>query len=117
MRLSADKNDPGFWPHQLMLNMGRRARVFQWGVEQPYVRTVDTEENLVEVIVTDVDGNVCLHPLRQNEVWTRVQRGVCSILVEDEEEATGKNNVESDDPNLLTPQEWGRVMVEATEGT
>jgi hypothetical protein len=57
MRVSLDKDDPGFCGHTLLQN-----RVFLDGEEQPHVITADDEKGEIVRFLIGVDGKPVRHP-------------------------------------------------------
>lgn len=79
MRLSVEKDDPGYWPAQELIDV----KVTVDGVEQKFCLTADDErgEALCEVI--DADGRIVIDPESPDKIKTQTLRGTVVITVPD----------------------------------
>lgn len=80
MRLSVDKNDPGYVPRYL------GARVYLDGIERSRVITADEEQRLIVRCVTDERGRPVLNRER-NEVARETLHGEVRIELSDKARA------------------------------
>ena len=78
MRLSTHEDDPGFIAWKKLVT-DNDIDIFLDGVEIKSVETADEELGYVLHCVLDADGNVQLHPERENEVWTTESSGRVEI--------------------------------------
>ncbi|WP_425087782.1 hypothetical protein [Stappia sp.] len=81
MRVSSDKNDPGYAAYAQLRARGKTVTVFLDGVEVDKCDMADDEEGMVSYAVLTDDGKLQLDPCNPDQILTERAHGVVEIVV------------------------------------
>ena len=82
MRVSIDRDDPGYEAYSNIVTRGNIIRVFLDGVEQHHVLTADEEAGSVLRHVLDASGNAQADPSNPEDVWIETVTGNVQVTHE-----------------------------------
>jgi hypothetical protein len=82
MRVSINKDDPGFDAYQAARAAGKSVHVYLDGVEVKACLMADDDLGTVTRHVLNADGQVQIDPEKRDEVWTETVNGKVEIRFE-----------------------------------